>query len=229
MKIKLSVCDDQKHLCSYFEKEFSKYDDIEFVGYANDCPECLELIKAHHPDVLLLDVQMENYDSGVELIPKIKELDPNVKIIMLSIHEENDFILRAFTYGANDYLVKTSSVEEILEIVKKVYGNNHELRPEILNIALSEYNRLKNEQMSMLYVFDVITKLSNSEFEILKALCEGKNYRQISKSKFIEESTVRSHIHRILKKFDTNNIKDLVNNLIELRVFDIFNKKNLGD
>ena len=140
-KIKLAICDDISYLCEYFQSVFENEPDIECVGTANNTRQCLNLVKNERPDVLLLDIQMEENDTGVELIPKIKEIHPDIKIIMLSIHKEDDYILRAFTYGANDYLTKTEPIEEIISSVKKVYDNTSSLRPELAHIILSECQR----------------------------------------------------------------------------------------
>ena len=221
-KIKLAICDDISYLCEYFQSVFEGEPDIEFVGTANTTRQCLNLIKKTYPDVLLLDIQMEENDTGVEMIPKIKEIHPDIKIIMLSIHKEDDYILRAFTYGANDYLTKTEPIEEIISSVRKVYNNTSSLRPELAHIILSECERIKNRQNSMLHSLNLLSKLSNSEFEILKSLCAGESYKKIATKRFVEESTIRSQVNRILKKFDAANIKDLVNDLNALKVFDIF-------
>ena len=74
----------------------------------------------------------------------------------------------------------------------------------------------------MLNVLNLLSKLSNSEFEILRALCKGESYKSIATKRFVEESTIRSQVNRILKKFDATNIKDLVNDLNFIKIFDLF-------
>lgn len=221
-KIKLAICDDINYLCEYFQSVFENEEEFDFVGIANNTRQCLNLVKEKQPDVLLLDIQMEENDTGVEMIPKIKELHPEIKIIMLSIHKEDDYILRAFTYGANDYLTKTEPIDKIITAIKNVYNNTSSLRPELAHIILSECERVKNRQNSMLNVLNLLSKLSNSEFEILRALCSGDSYKNIAARRFVEESTIRSQVNRVLKKFDASNIKDLIIDLNNLKVFDIF-------
>ena len=93
-KIRLALCDDMEAFCRCLKRSFEKEPDIEVVGIAGSAAKCLELVRAEKPDVLLLDMQMEMYDSGAEIIPSLKEVSPDTKIIMLTIHHEDD--LRRF-------------------------------------------------------------------------------------------------------------------------------------
>lgn len=224
-KIKLALCDDIKYLCDYFESVFKKDGRFEFVGMAHNSKQCLALIQKTRPDILLLDIQMEKNDSGVELIPKLLAEHPALKIIILTIHEEDEYILRAFTFGASDYILKTAPIEKVVSSVIAVHNNTSSLRPEIAQLILAECSRVRQAHSSMLYLLSMVSKLSNSEFEVLKELYDGKSYKELSKTRFVEEITIRTQVNRIVKKFGAANIKSLVEDLKKMQAFDIFKKQ----
>lgn len=228
-KIKLMMCDDIPELCQFYASHFSQESRINFIGYANTSIECVQMIKLHMPDILLLDIQIEKNDSGINLIPPLMQINPKMKIIMLTIHEDDVYIFKALTLGAVDYIIKT---EPIGDIIKKVIGN-YEM-PGILNYniahrLLNECSRIQNVQSemedkykSLLYTFSLISKLSTSEFEILKEIYNGKNYAAIAKERYVEPSTIRAQATSILKKFGYNKMEKLISDLKKTSVIEEF-------
>ena len=220
-KIKLAICDDMEPYCRYLERVFSREPDIQVVGTANSAKACLEMVKTAKPDILLLDVQMEKYDSGAEIIPSLKQASPDTKILMLTVHHEDDLIFKSFVYGAIDYLSKSSSDAEILDLVRKVYHNNAQLSPDITQAIINESAKIKQQNTSLLYIINIVARLTTSEFKILNDLCSGLSYKEIAKKRFVEEITIRSQVSRIIKKFEVANINDIIKTMQELHFFDI--------
>jgi DNA-binding NarL/FixJ family response regulator len=221
-KIRLAMCDDVKSLCKYFKQEFDMHEDIEFVGAVHNSKQCIKMVKEKKPDVLLLDIQMETNDEGVMIIPEIRQVSPETKIIMLTIHEENDYIFKSFALGAIDYQIKTAPIENILESIRAVYSNTSLLRPEIAQKILIECENMSQKHETLLYTFNLLTKLSNAEFEILKDLYYGYSYKEIAQKRFVEESTIRSQVTRLLKKFEAKNMRVLIKSLRNMKAFDTF-------
>lgn len=221
-KITVAICDDMESVCKYFENVFTHTEDIAFVGAAHNAKEGVELVREKTPDILLLDIQMETNDAGVNAVPKILEASPSTKIIMLSIHREEEFVFKALTMGAVDYRCKDVSTGELLKTVRAVHGNNLDIRPEIAEILLNQSKILKKDNETLLYTITLLSKLSTAEFEVLKDLCDGLSYKEIAKKRFVEEITVRSQVVRIVKKFDVSNIRKLTKTLKALDVFKIF-------
>ena len=118
-KIKVLLCDDMDYLCQYFELLLNKEDDIEVVGTASDPKTCIELYREKKPDVTLLDIQMQTDDEGIKVLEMIIEENPNAKVIMLTIHEEDDLIFRALSSGACDYIIKSSGNKIIADSVRR--------------------------------------------------------------------------------------------------------------
>ena len=220
-KIKIGLCDDMQPYCHYLERRFSRESDIEVVGIVDSAKSCLEMVKEKKPDILLLDVQMEKFDSGTEIIPDIKESSPDTKIIMLTVHREEDQIFNAFVHGAIDYLYKSSTDEEILQLIRKVYYSQTSLSPKITQALRNEGSKLKEQNEKLLDIINIVAKLTTSEFSILNDLYLGLSYGDIAKKRFVEEITIRSQISRILKKFGKTKIADVTKLLKELKFFDI--------
>ena len=219
-KIRLAICDDMNPYCHYLERSFKKEKDIEVVGIANSAKECAEMVKKVMPDVLLLDVQMERIDSGIEVIPQILKSSPETKIIILTVHYEESLVFKALTSGAVDYAIKSSSDEELTELVRNVCSNRPTLNSKTIQAIINEGARIKQQNSSLMYMINTIAKLTKSEFNILYDLHLGLSYKDIAKKRFVEEITIRSQVSRILKKFDESNIKEVVESLDELQFFD---------
>lgn len=222
-KIKVAVCDDIQSICVYFKTELTKDDEIEFAGMAHNVKDCCALVKSTAPDILLLDIQMETSDAGIRAIPQVLEQSPGTKIIMLTIHNEDEFLFRSFVSGASDYLIKTASTDEILGNIKSVYYNTYTLRPDIAQKILYQCQNMHKQQQSMLFALNLVSKLSTSEFEILKDLYSGLTYKEVAKKRFVEEITVRVQITSILKKLGFKRMKMLLEFLNSTNVFDFIN------
>ncbi len=226
-KIKVAICDDFEYICKYFKNEIDMTEDMECVAFAKNSAECLEMVKREKPDVLLLDIQIETKDSGITLIPMVLEASPDTKIIMITIHENDDFIFKALTLGAIDYVIKTTPIEEIISTIRAIYHNAKALSPAIAQKILRHAETISNQNKSILYMFNLLKELTTAEFEVLSDFYSGLSYKEISKKRVVEESTLRSQVSKIIKKLDAPNMRALVKNLHELNAFDIFyNTKN---
>ena len=219
-KIRLAMCDDMNSYCHYLQRSFSKSEDIEIVGVANSAKECVKMVKEIMPDVLLLDVQMEREHSGIEIIPTLLKSSPDTKIIILTIHYEENLVFKALTYGAVDYAIKSESDDELIELVRNVYSNRPTLSSKTIQAIINEGTRIKQQNSSLMYMINTVAKLTKSELNILYDLHIGLSYKDIAKKRFVEEITIRSQISRILKKFDESNIKEVVESLDKLQFFD---------
>ena len=216
-KIRLAVCDDFKDFREFFEFFCSREEDIECIATAGGSEECLDMVKKHMPDILLLDIQMEENDSGVTLIPELLKISPDLKIIMLTAHIEDDYVYTAFSHGAIDYLDKSMSFEEMMNTIRNISKDNVSIRPEIAKILANGNKRMKS---SIIYLINILVKLSPTEFEILKGVYDGKSYQDIADERCVSLSTIKNQVSRILKKFDAHLMQDIVAELRELKIFE---------
>lgn len=224
-KISVLVCDDAKYICTFFEMMLNNTDNIECVAKAFNEKDVIEKAESAKPDIVLLDIQMDNEKSGIKLIPKIFEASPNSKIIIMSVHEDDGIVYEAIRAGASDYCTKNQEPEEILRIIEKVYEGNNEIRASIVKKITNQFTAVEERQRSLLYMFNKMIVLSKVELDILKSLCMNKSYDDIADERHIEPSTVRTHVHRILKKMEYSNMSSLVKDLNDMNMMGMFKNK----
>ncbi|HHX55609.1 MAG TPA: response regulator transcription factor [Clostridiales bacterium] len=218
-KIKLLIVDDIADIRDYFHMILSNEPDIKVVGTASSGIEAIQKAKDLKPDVILMDVQMETRTAGIDATETILANNPDIKIIILTIHQEDEYLFQAYCAGVMDYIVKTDSISQIINSIRTVYSNKLTLRPGVADKIVDEFARLKSQQKSMIYVLNIVSSLTNSEFEVLKCFYEGDSYKQISEQRFVTIATIKSQVNSILKKFEMKTIKDVVK-LLKMSHFD---------
>ena len=220
--IKCAICDDNYHFANCLKMDAEFDDDIEFVGESHTSGKCIEMLKASNPDILLLDIQMETATSGIDIIPQVKNMFPNIKIVMLTVSETEDDIYFALKNGADGYILKTTPNPKVFEMLKNIYNNSFSIDNYIMKKYIAHSKTIENNYKSLLFLYNLISHLTKSELEILKALCMNKTYAQIASERYTEENTVRTLTSRIVKIFNVDNIKDLITTINDLRIFDHF-------
>ena len=223
--IRIAIIDDMVDILDYFTVALSHEADIEIVGSATNGNDGVRLVLEKRPDVVLMDIQMEHKEAGIEAISKIKKEWNEAKVIVLTIHDDDEQLYNAFAAGAVEYILKTASIGEILNSIRSVYSDQLSLRPEISQKILKEFSRMKSYHSSMLYVVNILSKLSTSEYEVLCAVRNGDTYRKIAKDRCVEEVTVRTQVSRILKKTGFSNMKTAIKKLEELNLFNIIDHR----
>lgn len=218
--MKLLICDDMKSLCEYYAKVFSKTSEVEVVGTAQNGDECKVLVQKTQPDILLLDIQMRTNDEGLEVIKDLLEIKPDLKIIMLTAHRVEDYVFRAFSSGAVDFLYKMAEDGEIVSKVLDVYQNKAAIDADIAAPLTKKLRDVMKMQKSLLYTVNQITKLSKSEISVLRGIYYGKSYREIAAERYVEEGTIRAQASGILRKFETKSMKSLIKSLKEMELFE---------
>jgi DNA-binding NarL/FixJ family response regulator len=221
-KIGVLIADDAAEIAGYFAGIIRKEADMEVLALASSGAEAVEKARALNPHIVLMDIQMETKTAGIGAIKLIREYNPAIKAIILTIHSRDDLIFRAYAAGAMDYIVKTSPVEDILKSIRAAADNSLLLRPEIANKIMEESRRINEKQSKMREVLKVMMKISNTEFEIIRMAFDGYSYREIAERRFVEETTIRSEIYRILKKFNKKKMKDVIALLKEINFVDLF-------
>lgn len=225
-KIKVALCDDAKYLCDGFKAQFEKLDDIEVCGISYTARECVGMVKQCNPDILLLDINLETPTSGIDVIAKLKTENPELKIIMLTGFNDEQYIFRAFSDGADDYCEKTMDFSDIAATVRNVYNDRIALRPEISKKLISMTRNVVAQQQSLLYMYNKMAKLSVGEFELLRSLYYGGNYKTIAREKCVETESVKKMANRLLKRLEAKNMNMLMEQLRQLRIFEFIEQTN---
>ena len=224
MAIRIVVCDDVEQIKNYFVRLIKAQEDMEVVGTACDEKSVLEIVDKTVPDIILMDIQMDTEKAGIEAIKQIHLKYPDIKIIIITIHAEDDYIFEAYAAGAVDYILKTESKEEICKSIRRVYSDEEFIRPYIAKRLVSGYMEAHQMKQSFMYLLSIMTSLTNTEMEILKAAYNGKSRKEIAAERFVELNTVKYHITNILKKLHYKSLRHLLYDIKDLKLFENFFK-----
>jgi len=209
-KTKVLVADDHELVREGICKLLDLFDNIEIVGEAGDGLEAVSKVREHLPDLVLLDLNMPRM-NGINAIRKIKEISPEVKVIILTIHDDEEYIYKVTSAGAEGFIQKDITSEELQDAIKRVL-DGETVFPRTVAQDLdgdgeeaTDYNEL----------------LSNREHEVLGLLARGMSNREIAEELYISEKTVKNHVSNILRKLDVNDrtqavIKSLKYGLVRL-------------
>lgn len=225
-KIRIIIADDVEEIRNYFKMILDREPDIEVIATAQSGEEAVELSLSLKPDIVLMDIEMERMNAGIIALQEIKEKEAEIAVIILTIHETDDMLFEAYGQQASDFIVKTSSIVDVLTSIRNVYRKQIFLRPEWAEKILQQFSVMYSGQSSMIYTINLASKLTNAELEILRAIYNGETYRKIAKERFVEEVTIRTQVNKILKKFECSSMKELIKNLKKLHFFEIYNEYN---
>jgi two-component system response regulator DegU len=187
-----------------FEKSF------EVVAEGNDGTEAIELVERHHPDVVLMDINMPNV-NGIEATQHLVDNFPDSKVIILSIHDDENYVTHALKTGASGYMLKEMDADALIEAIKVVADGGSYLHPKVTHNLVKEYRRLASEEGSgnqflrQMEIRRPLHLLTRRECEVLQLLADGKSNRAIGDALFISEKTVKNHVSNILQKMNVND------------------------
>ncbi len=219
--IKLLIADDLEVHIRRLERLIKEKPDLELVAKANSGYEAVMMAAIHQPDIILMDIQMENYMAGIEAAKQISEKLPDTKIIMLTVHKDDNVIFAAFQTGIVDYVLKTDSDENILEAIYSAYNNLSPIRPMVAEKIRDEFQRMRESEQSILFVIKIISELTPSELKVLQLLAEGKTRKEVAVLRCVEIDTIKKQINSILKKFNKKNYKEVLSIIDKLKIFDL--------
>lgn len=178
---------------------------LRCLGEAQNGKELMELLKTAKPHVLLLDIKMPEMD-GVQVTAKLKELYPDIKILVLTMYDEEQVILHMLDLGVNGYLVKTSSPTEIAKAIYKVYEEDYYLSDMVSKLMLK--NRQQRNNLPLRHKKDV--ELSAKEKEILRLMCLEMTTAEIGEKVFLSPRTVEGIRRSLLEKLDVRSSTGLI-------------------
>lgn len=213
MAINVMITDDHSMIREGLKQLLELEGEFEVIEEACDGVECIEKLKKCTPDVLLLDINMPNM-NGLEVLQKIKELKIKVKVLVLTVHNEVEYLLKAVDIGVNGYLLKDSESAELKKAILSVVNGEDYIQPSlipVLNAKMIDRNK-DNEKLE---------KLTKRELQVLKLLSIGKLNRQVAEELDISERTVKNHVSNIFKKIDVKDrtqaaVFAIRNNLINI-------------
>lgn len=196
-KIRLLVVDDQTVVREGLAAILTFYPDIEVVGQAEDGVQALKLAQKTQPDVILLDLVMPNMD-GLTTIPKIKEIAPKARILVVTAFAETDRVYQAIKAGALGYILKDATREQLLLAIRDVAQGRASLQPSIAVKLIQEINH----PSELLYTADPLTR---RELETLRLIARGLSNQEIATELVVHERTIAKYVSSILDKLHLAN------------------------
>jgi two-component system response regulator NreC len=199
------IADDHPLVRSGLRVLLERGGEFQVVAEAADGYEAIDLATLHKPDVVLLDVGMPRL-SGPDAALSISQKVPTARIVMVSMHSDEAYVLRALKAGARGYLLKASPEADVLSAVRAVAAGNAYFSPSITKLLMEEYVL----EIRRRGVEDSYDLLSTREKEILHMLASGKNNREIADLVHISISTVETHRNNVLQKLHLHNLAELI-------------------
>jgi len=203
--IKVAIADDHVLFRAGVKSALSIHKDIKMIAEADNGMQLLNVLKHVQPDVILLDIQMPIMD-GINTLPEIKKLYPEIKVIMLTMHNDHSMISKLMELGANSYLTKNSDSEIIYQAVKTVHEQEYYFN-QLTNKALIDGLRVKRQAEASL---PVDAKLSDKEIAILRMICEEKSTKEIADLVELSPRTVEAIRDKLKVKTGAKSLAGLV-------------------
>lgn len=209
--IRLVIVDDHALFRSGLVSLIKGIQGYEVVGEASNGREALEVVERSKPDIVLLDVNMPIM-GGVETVGLLRQTQ-DCRIIMLTISKHEEDLFGAIAAGADGYLLKNATPDELAKSIQKVYEGNSVLSPEVTRQVLKAVNYDQTRPPDF--------GLSSREMEVLQCLAQGMTTAQISTDLFISDNTVKTHVRHILNKLEASNRAEAVSKAMQLGLINL--------
>jgi DNA-binding NarL/FixJ family response regulator len=212
--IRVVLVDDHDLLRRGIKTMLESNGDMEVVGEASNGTNALATVEAILPDVVLIDVIMPGKD-GIEATREIKDAFPHVSVVVLSGHDEQQFVFDALKAGASGYLLKNAELDEVVQTVKTAAHGEGKLSPSLASQVLTEFQSYQKVEVP-----DVFQPLTPREREILRFMSQGLPNKTIASRLSISERTVTTHVANIYSKLHVNNRVSAIQEAMRRRILD---------
>jgi|SRR5688572_22418199 len=208
MKIRILLADDHPMIRAGFKSMLDKSERFEIVGEAGNGKELIEVAGELNPHIILVDISMPVM-SGLDVLEELSIRVPGVRLIVLTMHEEREYILQALKSGAAGYLLKNIERFELERAIITVYEGGKYFSPVVTNILAEAVSKPETNEVS---------EVTPREKEVLELVARGNSTKQIADLLGISVRTVESHRINMLKKMKVNNSAELIKKAIELKI-----------
>jgi len=213
--IKVLIADDHTILRQGIKALLDNQAGIEVIGEAKDGREALTLIEDLLPDVILMDIAMPGL-NGLEATRRIKKKFPKIKVLVLTMYTNEEYVFQILQAGANGYLVKETAFQDLISAIRAVYRDEAFMSPSISKKVINRYTQRVRDANDT--TGDMLT---TREREILQLIAEGSSSKKIAEALFISPKTVETHRTHIMDKLNIHNRTDLVKYAIRTGIVDI--------
>lgn len=212
--MKIVIADDHAIVRSGFSMILNFQEDMEVIAMAADGIEAYQMVAKHHPDLLLLDLSMPPGESGLVATGKIKEDFPETKILVLTMHSDEEYLFHVLKNGASGYMLKSAPDEELLQAIRVIYNGGTYIHP---NMATSLVRELVNKDHKV-KESDPFELLSKREIEVLPLVAKGYGNKEIAQKLFISVKTVEAHKAKIMEKLQLKSRPELVEYVLKKKL-----------
>jgi two-component system, NarL family, response regulator NreC len=204
-KIRIVLADDHKLMRSGLRVLLEQQPDLTVVGEASDGREAVALVASQRPDVLVMDIGMPSL-NGIEAAAQITQSNPEAAIVMLSMHSDESYVLRALKAGAKGYLLKDSAEADLIQAVRAVAEGKSFFSTAVSKVLLDDYVR-KLKRSGAEDPYDLLTP---REREVLQLVAEGKSNKEVAQLLNLSVYTVETHRSNIMEKLNLHGVPELI-------------------
>jgi len=192
--ISVAIVDDKRDIRDGLKIILDMADGFRCINAYSDAESALKGMKSVKPDVVLMDVELPDM-SGIDCTKKLKEQHPDIDVIMLTVHTDDESIFQSLQAGAYGYLTKNIFPSKLLTAIREVKEGGSPMSSNIARRVVSSFKKFENLE----------TNLTKREIEVLRLLCQGKSYKVIADSLYVSPNTIRFHLKNIYKKLQVNS------------------------
>ena len=212
--IKLVIADDHSMIREGLKQLLELEGQFKVIAEASDGVECLEILSKEAPDVLLLDINMPN-KNGLDVLKELNQSgNRKVKVLVLTVHNEVEYLIKAVELGVDGYVLKDSESSELKKAIMKILNGETYIQPDLIPMLNAKMISMEND-------YDKIDSLTKRELDVLKNLAIGMYNKEIATKLEISERTVKNHVSNIFKKIGVSDrtqaaVFAIRNNLIDI-------------
>jgi DNA-binding NarL/FixJ family response regulator len=204
--IRVIIVDDHDIVREGLRRILDKRDDIEVVGEAVSAEEGVDLIKMHHPDISLVDIQLPGM-SGIELTAEAKKINPDGEIVVLTMFDDREIAQQAIRAGAIGYVLKANANQQLLDAIDAAYKGESLISPSVARKLVEVLAAMPEpkEPLDKDKLPEPYNQLTKREMEVLREIAENKSNREVADDLFISEHTVKAHVKAIFRKLQIDD------------------------
>lgn len=210
-KIRILICDDHTLFVEGVKAMLRNEPSLEIVGEARDGRQAVDVVKELKPDVILMDISMPDM-NGFDATRLVHKSEPAVKVLMLTMHDEEELVARCLEAGASGYIIKDAPASQLLYAIEAVFRGEKYLSPAVLNKVIGGYVENSSRPKTS---YD---RLSPREREVLKLLAEGLSVKDIATHLNLSVKTVEVHKYNLMKKIDVHDRAELIKYAIQKKL-----------
>ncbi len=199
--IKVLIADDQELIRESLKIVLNTHEDLQVIDTVEDGFGVLDSLKRNIPDVILMDIRMPRMD-GVYCTKMVKEAYPDVKIIILTTFDDDDFVFSALKFGASGYLLKGVSMDGLYQAILTVVSGGAMINPDIATKVFRLFSKMANTNYAINVNDDNVRELNKPEWKVIQQVGFGLSNKEIAQKLFLSEGTVRNYLSSILSKLE---------------------------